>query len=789
MSVRRLSNVPASKSSPQRAGSPFQPFEPSRDPSSNSNWLASLLLNARAINAAAESLPLPYVKGVFGTAVFLLETVEKVKRNRDELKQLCADVVDIITVVRDRISFHRDTAALQFKVQCEELDGFLQDIMETVHHRQMKPQGLGARLKEFVNSSNTADEIRRFRDRIHEVRSNFMISQLPKLLYRSKIVLLRPEYSMQQYFPQCNHGNILITSRNPGLCVYAGAHYAVSDMEETDAVDLLLRSSAQDATSYHRETATQIVRALCYLPLAIIQAGAFISKSGNLNNYLALYTHSKDRLLIQRPAQSHDNYAWTVFDQLSQEAKTFLKLCSSLHYQGISEDIFKNATKYTFKPCGPSQAELQMAFKVLSQFLGPSGAWDPLCFLDVTNELRAHSLINFDSEKNMLSIHPLVHQWTRNTLSDEEHLHCMNVIAGMSLAGLPEKDLAVISLWMLPHIDCLLKANSNVIPDFQLEYGKVYLLAGDPRKAEELEVAVLKQRRNLLGEDHPYTLDAMYWLSWTYEDLGRLKEAEALGVVLLEKRRNILGDNHPDTLDALANLALVCNSLGKLQEAQELGVSLLPRMRSVRGENHPDTLVAMGNLALTYSDLGKLKEAEELWLVVFEKRKSILGENHPDTLRAMAGLACTYSKMGRLEEAEQLELNVLEKQRNIVGDNHMLTLSFAANLAATYRRLGKLQDAEELEVMVLKRRKQILGENHPSTLHTMSNLGSTFNNQEKWKEAEGLLVDALKKQTDVLSQNNPHIIDTMERLAVTYNKLGKFKEEEDLKIALKRRHA
>ncbi|KAJ7703616.1 hypothetical protein B0H17DRAFT_884490, partial [Mycena rosella] len=159
------------------------------------------------------------------------------------------------------------------------------------------------------------------------------------------------------------------------------------------------------------------------LPLAIIQAGAFISKSGRLNGYLALYATNKTRLLSQKAAQSHDNYAWTVyttwqisFDQLSQQAKTFLQLCSCLHYHGISEDIFRNAAGYKFGPSSPSKEELQMPLDLLSQFSDSSGNWDPLCFMDVTSEIRSYSLITFHSGQNLFSIHPLVHHWSRSTV-------------------------------------------------------------------------------------------------------------------------------------------------------------------------------------------------------------------------------------------------------------------------------------------------------------------------------------------------------------------------------------
>ncbi|KAJ7120198.1 hypothetical protein C8R44DRAFT_529817, partial [Mycena epipterygia] len=160
-----------------------------------------------------------------------------------------------------------------------------------------------------------------------------------------------PKMDLNNYFPQCDHGNILITSRNPGLCVYAGSHSPVSDMEEIDAVDLLLRITVF-ASHISFSTSSQV---LYYLPLAIIQAGAFISKLGDLNSYLALYEQNQARLLSQKPAQSHNNYAWTIyttwqisFDQLSQPAATFLQLCSLLHHQGISEQIFKNAATYKF---------------------------------------------------------------------------------------------------------------------------------------------------------------------------------------------------------------------------------------------------------------------------------------------------------------------------------------------------------------------------------------------------------------------------------------------------------
>jgi hypothetical protein len=69
-----------------------------------------------------------------------------------------------------------------------------------------------------------------------------------------------PNINLNTFLPRCNHGNIIITSRNPGLCVYAGLHSPVSDMEDTDAVQLLLKSAAQEISPTNEKIATEIVK-------------------------------------------------------------------------------------------------------------------------------------------------------------------------------------------------------------------------------------------------------------------------------------------------------------------------------------------------------------------------------------------------------------------------------------------------------------------------------------------------------------------------------------------------
>ncbi|KAJ6548012.1 hypothetical protein DFH09DRAFT_1281725 [Mycena vulgaris] len=927
---------PASSTSPQTQAKGSWVFKSKSSSQSKSDWLAASLTTAKLIAAGAECIPFPYVKGVFGTVVVILETVEKVKRNRDDLKELCGNIVEIIKIIQDQLVAHGDTGALKFKGLCENLASVLDGVLQSIKPLPTESRGLSGRFKEVMKLGSTADKIAGYRMRIQELRSNFVVyifpfcntfgssilelmaaidtnlqvhkafstGRLPDLstapatqtitkcpppsrifhgrqnildkmhkffeqdLNKQHIYLLHglggagktqvglkfieelsarfsdiflidtsttetidtglkniaatqnagstaqdglewlsskpaewllffdnaddPNINLNNFFPRCKHGNILITSRNPRLRVHAGSDSWVSDMEETDAVELLLKSAAQAFTPGNKEIATQIVQALYYFPLAIIQAGAFISKSGALSSYLQIYAQNQARLLSEQPDQSHDNYAQTVyttwqisFKQLSMPAATLLQLCSFLHHTGISEDIFSRASAYQFFSDGPSGEELQEPLKFLSQFHGPPGIWNLLQFMDVMNEITAYSLANFDPEGKLYSIHPLVHNWSRSTLADQDQYHYwMVAIVRMSISAIPDQDMQLASLKLLPHVDALLRGNTNISPDFRSGYGRLYYYAARLKDAAQLHLAVLEHRRSVLGEDHLDTLYAMAALASTYGELGKLQEAEELKVVVAEKQRKILGEDHPETLRAMRNLASTYYKQGKLQEAEELEVVVLEKQRKILGEDHPDTLLTMGNLADTSRYLGKWQEAEELEIVVLEKGRKILGEDHPDTLHAMRNLASTYYKLGKLQEAEELGVVVLEKQRKILGEDHPDTLRAMGNLASAYYKQGKLQEAEELEVVVLEKRRKILGEDHPETLRAMGNLASTYANLGKFQEAEELEVVVLEKQRKILGVDHPDTLFSMGNLAATYRYLGKWQEAEELEVVV-----
>ena len=71
---------------------------------------------------------------------------------------------------------------------------------------------------------------------------------------------------LKNFFPACTSGNILITTRNPELRLYAkDSNEKVGDMDHQDAANLLLDLSRAEETTENRLLAAQIVQVFTFI--------------------------------------------------------------------------------------------------------------------------------------------------------------------------------------------------------------------------------------------------------------------------------------------------------------------------------------------------------------------------------------------------------------------------------------------------------------------------------------------------------------------------------------------
>ncbi|KAK4678686.1 NB-ARC domain and tetratricopeptide repeat-containing NOD-like receptor [Podospora pseudoanserina] len=126
---------------------------------------------------------------------------------------------------------------------------------------------------------------------------------------------------------------------------------------------------------------------------------------------------------------------------------------------------------------------------------------------------------------------------------------------------------------------------------------------GRYEEAEKNYMEVLALQRDVLGDKHPdtirsmaelattyYTQGSMASLATTYHAQGRYKEVEKILVEVLVLRRDVLGDKHPNTLQAMHDRALTWNSRQRRPKAELL--KALPFYRDIHStiESQPKIL-------------------------------------------------------------------------------------------------------------------------------------------------------------------------------------------------------
>ena len=191
----------------------------------------------------------------------------------------------------------------------------------------------------------------------------------------------------------------------------------------------------------------------------------------------------------------------------------------------------------------------------------------------------------------------------------------LSLITGAAEAGLPE---AMDKLFRMYR-------DGASVP---LDYGQALVWA---RKRWEHHVAHH-------GKTDTRSLLAMNDLGLILSDAGMFREALEVKEELYALRCQVLGPEHPDTLNALNNLAVVYGEMGDHEKSLELREKAYHLRCQVLGPEHPDTLVSLSNLAVTYTYLQEHPKALELRRIVYDRQRKKLGDQDPKTRKAKKAL-------------------------------------------------------------------------------------------------------------------------------------------------------
>ncbi|KAF8594629.1 TPR-like protein, partial [Ceratobasidium sp. AG-I] len=504
-----------------------------------------------------------------------------------------------------------------------------------------------------------------------------------------------PDLNLHEFLPSCDHGDILITTRNQQVVSHATgpeSYCRVGGMRPDDALGLLLKSSGADRTE---ETE------LGNFALAIVQAGAYMrARQCGVAEYFRIFQKARAHLLRERPSKQMSDYnlsvfaTWEIsFRQLGSRAVQLLHLMSILHHEGISEAFFEVSSSFTsYEPEIPltesQNATKTIIFDFLSSLRTLSDEWNPLALKHLTDQLRAFSLLDYDTHSCSYSMHPLVQEWCRNTAPDATDVReCATWLLALCVEEKFESEDYAFRRRLLPHLLAVCGGQIHMVPELAKILGLVSFEAGYAKENEALLTIAVQASRDALGSEHPTTLTCMHNLAHAFWEQGRLEEAETLQTEVVEVSKRVLGHVDPDTLSSMHVLALTYHNQERWQETEKLLLEVIEARKWVIGAEHRSTLNSMGMLASTYWSQGRLDEAELLDVEVLETMQRVLGREHPDTLLTMHNLASTYEEQGKMQKAEELMAETVALETQVLGESHVKTQKSVRYLEGIQQRI------------------------------------------------------------------------------------------------------
>ncbi|KAF2184939.1 hypothetical protein K469DRAFT_779558, partial [Zopfia rhizophila CBS 207.26] len=446
-----------------------------------------------------------------------------------------------------------------------------------------------------------------------------------------------------QYLLLSATGLVLITTRSRYTALKLVEEGNIITVEPMDKGQAMALCEKKLGIQSNKSDIAELVAALEFMPLAIVQAAAYIKERAprcsvlqyleefrkNDKKKMSLLNHDGGHLRRDWEAKNSIIITWQIsFDHILQTRRSAADLLSLMSFsdrQGIPEALVRNQ-----RGMGDGHGSLGTNVANSEESDNDDSKSEVSVndgFEDDVITLRNYSFISLSTDKTTFEMHALVQLATRKLLEGQGQLE----------------------RWKQEYIANL----CTTFPPGEYEnWTKCQALFPHAKSALMQQPKGEKSLR-----EWALLLYNAAWYAW---QKGGISDAEKMSVGSMKVRKKQYGREHRDTLSSMAMVALAYKLRGRWEEAEELEVQVMETRKRVLGSEHPDTLTSMASLASTFWNQGRWKEAEELDVQVVETRKRVLGSEHPDTLTSMANLASTYRNQGRWKEAEELEVQVME---------------------------------------------------------------------------------------------------------------------------------
>jgi MinD-like ATPase involved in chromosome partitioning or flagellar assembly len=486
-------------------------------------------------------------------------------------------------------------------------------------------------------------------------------------------------------------GHVLMTCRDDRWAG-VGMSYQLGKFEREESVSHLRRRVPEITEA----EANEVAGVLGHIPLAIAAAGALMSSTGmSVPEYLRELDEQpplslpKGHLLGDYPPAAVR--AWCLsLDQLkrnSAAAAWLLEICSVMALDISLDLIYSQAMVNTLRDLDPAISERNMIAGLIRQI-----------------DLLA--LIKLDNNARHIQVHGVVHAVVNARMAEAEKATARRGIHRVLVAARPEGEVDDPGTWpryrlIWPHLrpaDVMTSAEVTV-RQFMIERVRYLWVRSDfvraRRRGEEVRdtwEAMLAREPELPGL-RQQLFRLQYNLANVLRSQGDFPESRAVDEAVLAGQRQILGDQHPYTLATRSGLAADLRALGQYQAALVLDRETYESWNKAYGDEYRETLAAANNLALSFLLTGEFRHALARDRRTLDQRTALLGPTYPRTLDSGVAVARDLLAMGRYADAASRMESVLAACHAALGDDDRITLNARLWLGVALRRAGQPEQA------------------------------------------------------------------------------------------------
>lgn len=571
------------------------------------------------------------------------------------------------------------------------------------------------------------------------------------------------------YLPDGCRGSLLFTTRTRKAATdEAGTNIIpLPEMEQNEARNVLGKSLLKKSL-LEDDAIDKLLEDLSYLPLAIVQAAAFINQNDiSISKYMSLLQNKDEAIeLLSENFEDHRRYqetknpiatTWIIsFDQIRMQDPLAARILSFISC------ILRENIPVSLLPLGNSEVEQTKSIGTLTAY----------AFITKREDQR--------QKDESYDTHRLVHLATQNWLKmNQQWTSRIQEVFTQLLNSIPYGNYDTREIWAsyLPHALCVVTraehAEIRTPGDLLHRIGRCQDALGHYAAAEATYRGALQMAEKKKGKKNSTTLCVMFNLATALSKQSKFIEAYQIHQEVLSLRKKVQGRWHPDTLTSMDAIGDNLHYQKKYAEAEKMHRQVLVLRGNALGKQHYDTLTSMTGLARALAGQKKYAEAERLHREVLASRKKTLGNMNSETILSMNELAVVLSDRKKYIEAEEMHWNSLALHEEFFGEEHPETLVSMGNLADILCCRGNFIKGEEMDRKAAALSKNIFGREGHGTLERMNSLARTLSEQEKYIEAQEIYQEVLAMREKVLGKDHPDTKASRKSLRKTLERQGK----------------